>query len=287
MYSKSTKAIVREFQNSRGLPATGVFDRITWRALVEAGYRFGDRILYLHRPYLRGEDVGELQARLGSIGFDPGVVDGIFGERTMLALRDFQDNVALPPDGICGPSTVDELKRVFGRSPEHVHGVRERELIRSRTKPISDSLIVVCSPHELAGVAELLSLRIRQAGLRANTLHSPEQSELATRSNTLQGDICIYLDFSTGGLQLAYYSGFSYTSPGARRVAEVIADSIMAKAGNFPLTMKGMTLPILRETKMLTVAVQLDPPAAWVTAAPLLIDGIVDALIKFLEDPQL
>ncbi|MHB1733736.1 MAG: peptidoglycan-binding domain-containing protein, partial [Ferrimicrobium acidiphilum] len=35
------------FQSSRGIPETGDCDLITWRSLVEAGFAFGDRVLYL------------------------------------------------------------------------------------------------------------------------------------------------------------------------------------------------------------------------------------------------
>jgi N-acetylmuramoyl-L-alanine amidase len=234
---------------------------------------------------MRGDDVGELQLRLGSLGFDPGTVDGIFGPKTMTALQEFQDNVALPPDGICGPTTVVELLRVYGRSNEHIHSVRERETIRSRFRRASDLLVVVAAREELSGPGELTSLRLRQQGLRSLVIQSPDQAELAQRANALKGDVCIYLDFSTGGLQIAYYSGFSYTSPGGQRIAQFITESLSSTLVTSQPTMKGMTLPILRNTRMLTVALQLDPPALWVTSAHLIAKAAVDAISRFLENP--
>ena len=78
-FGEATEAALQRFQASRGLEPAGVCDRDTWLALVEAGYSVGDRLLYLTSPMLRGDDVAELQLRLGALGFDAGRVDGIFG----------------------------------------------------------------------------------------------------------------------------------------------------------------------------------------------------------------
>ena len=61
---------------------------------------------------LQGDDVAEVQRRLSGLGFDPGGVDGIFGDTTHLALAEFQRNMGLVTDGICGPLTLAELTRV-------------------------------------------------------------------------------------------------------------------------------------------------------------------------------
>jgi peptidoglycan hydrolase-like protein with peptidoglycan-binding domain len=68
-------------------------------ALVEAGWRLGDRLLVLAAPQLRGDDIAELQDSLNQLGFDCGRPDGIFGPATMRALEDFQRNGGLTPDG--------------------------------------------------------------------------------------------------------------------------------------------------------------------------------------------
>ncbi len=253
---------------------------------MEAGYHFGDRVLYLHNPLMRGDDVGELQVRLGSLGFDPGRVDGYFGESTRLALMEFQANLALPADGICGPSTIDELKRLFGRSKEHIHGVREREYLRNRTRSSKELSVVICAVDELASIADLFSLRLRQSGVTSSSLHDTDQSTLAQIANSLRGDVSIHLDFSTSGAQLAYYSGFSYSSPGGEQLAKFLARNY-AHLLPTTLTLKGMTLPILRETKMLTVAVQLSPASIWVATAPQLAEATVQAILDFTNNPEL
>ena len=82
---------IRSFQQSRGLTVTGIINDVTARALEEARWKLGDRSLYLQEPPLmRGDDVAALQARLTEMGFDCGRVDGIYGELTSGAVKEFQ-----------------------------------------------------------------------------------------------------------------------------------------------------------------------------------------------------
>ncbi|NIP96587.1 MAG: peptidoglycan-binding protein, partial [Akkermansiaceae bacterium] len=45
-FGPGTESAVVDFQEYRGLRADGIVGPDTWRALVEAGYRLGDRLLY-------------------------------------------------------------------------------------------------------------------------------------------------------------------------------------------------------------------------------------------------
>ena len=105
----ATLSATEAFQEDRGLVVDGKVGEKTWSALVDATFTFGDRMLYLRVPYLHGHDVRVLQEALGVLGFSPGAVDGIFGAYTEHALRDFQRNVGLAPDGIVGPDSVQVL----------------------------------------------------------------------------------------------------------------------------------------------------------------------------------
>ncbi len=46
-FGASTEEAVKAFQQRRGLPSDGMVGEDTWGELVEAGYRLGDRVLYL------------------------------------------------------------------------------------------------------------------------------------------------------------------------------------------------------------------------------------------------
>ena len=130
-FGEGTERAVRAFQSRRSLRVDGIVGRQTWSSLVESGYALGDRLLYLRRPMLRGDDVGELQLRLNALGFDAGREDGIFGDETHEALLEFQRAAGLPADGICGTTTIDALERVGSLAGGSAAGLRERERLRA------------------------------------------------------------------------------------------------------------------------------------------------------------
>ncbi|MCL4426221.1 MAG: polysaccharide deacetylase family protein [Firmicutes bacterium] len=61
----------------------------------------------------RGEAVKELQRDLLALGHSPGVVDGIFGPKTMAAVKGFQASLKLAADGIAGPGTAAALAKAL------------------------------------------------------------------------------------------------------------------------------------------------------------------------------
>ena len=141
-WTSSTRGLdraVRAFQQLRGLSVDGVVGVSTYRVLEEARWRLGDRLLtHVAGNLLAGDDVLALQQRLLDLGFKVGKVDGRYGHQTEQAVRDFQRNVGVPPDGTCGPATLKALSRlapmVRGGSP---NAMRAEERIR-RDGPAAD-----------------------------------------------------------------------------------------------------------------------------------------------------
>jgi outer membrane protein assembly factor BamB len=82
-------------------------------------YELGERSLRKTKPLMRGTDVRKLQQYLKALGFLKGRVDGIFGDETEKALKEFQRVNNLKPTGIWirrGGSydpTIDEIKGLF------------------------------------------------------------------------------------------------------------------------------------------------------------------------------
>ena len=127
-FGPATRAAVVAFQRDQGLDPDGIVGPDTWRALVGAGFRLGDRLLYRRIPMMRGDDVAELQRRLNALGFDTGKVDGIFGADTLAGLLDFQANRRLPEDGIAGREVSTELELVARATAKPGReGVREQQ----------------------------------------------------------------------------------------------------------------------------------------------------------------
>ncbi len=225
-YQAGTRAAVEAFQYRRGLRVDGVCGPQTWSALVEAGRRLGDRFLYRRTPMLRGDDVAELQQRLSALGFDTGRVDGIFGDLTSAALGEFQRNVGLPVDGIAGASTVSELLRFGTRhdDTELVTSVRDRERLRPSPRTLADRRVAVGEEGGLdATVAALRRLLVNQ-GAVVTTHHHPDGSIQASEANAGGAEVYIGLRLDTGERRCstAYYAGYRYSSPGGRRLAELL-----------------------------------------------------------------
>ena len=59
----------------------------------------------------RGAAVKLIQSLLIRIGYNPGPVDGIFGQITREAVREFQLDNGLEPDGVAGPATWSRFER--------------------------------------------------------------------------------------------------------------------------------------------------------------------------------
>lgn len=63
----------------------------------------GDRVL---KQNMRGYDVQQLQKDLAYLNYNPGNIDGIFGPRTLNAVKQFQAQNGLAVDGIVGKQTA-------------------------------------------------------------------------------------------------------------------------------------------------------------------------------------
>jgi hypothetical protein len=68
-----------------------------------------NRILKIASPYLRGDDVKELQTALKAKGYSVGKTDGVFGPFADKAVRRFQKDSRLVVDGKAGPKTYSAL----------------------------------------------------------------------------------------------------------------------------------------------------------------------------------
>lgn len=55
------------------------------------------------------EDTKKIQLRLIQLGYDPGTPDGIMGGKTVSAIKRFQSDNGLIPDGIVGYQTRQKL----------------------------------------------------------------------------------------------------------------------------------------------------------------------------------
>ena len=291
-YGEDTSAQVARFQAERGLHEHGLVDEHTLSSLIEAGYRLGDRNLYLHAPMLRGDDVADLQLRLGSLGFDAGRIDGIFGTDTSAALRDFQHNSGLILDAIAGAATVRSLRHLAGRSAgtTPVAQVRELDLLLRSRPDLDERRIALGHFGSCGALAAALSRGLRTRGANVVALDHPDDTTQAATANRFEAEA--YLGLRIENLpapEVAYFATEGFHSEGGLRLAQrcaaalkqVLADGMTGTE----VAVRGMRLPILRRTRMPAVLCTLAPPSSVVPATAELADQLTVAVSAWAADP--
>ncbi len=246
-------------------------------ALVEAGWRLGDRLLVLAAPQLRGDDIAELQDALNQLGFDCGRPDGIFGPATVRALEDFQRNGGLTPDGICGPRTIrtiELLRRQSGSGPG-VASVREALTTHSSLATLR---IVVGQFGGLSSITRSVTRALRTSGATVMSTDEYEAGAQAAAANRFGAHVYIGFEARVDARSLiSYFAVPTFESIGGRALASQIA-ACWCSALVAPPEVRGMRLPVLRETRMPAVLCSLGPVRAAVDATDAVTEAIVMAL---------
>jgi N-acetylmuramoyl-L-alanine amidase len=292
-FDEACDRAVREFQQRRGLVVDGIVGTETYRALDEARWQLGDRVLS-HRVSnpMVGDDVGELQHRLQELGFDAGRADGIFGPRTEFAVREFQRNVGLAADGTCGPHTLKSLARlrrtvVGGRA----QWIRETEQLHRAGPMLAGKAIVIDPGHggvdrgarqhglEEAWLTEDLAARIEgrltAVGAQAYLTRSAElpggvmgDDERAALANGLDADLflSLHVDSSAnpvaGGVSSYYFGSYGVAgratgSAIGARLAALLQDEITTRTDLLDCRTHAKTWALLRLTRMPAVRLEL------------------------------
>jgi len=223
VFCGDTETSLRAFQAARGLRADGRCDQETWTGLVEASWKLGDRLLFLTAPNLRGDDVAELQQRLGKIGFDCGKVDGILGPLTADALLDFQSNCGLVVDGTCGPVTLRAIERVSRQtsSGPGVAMVREREGLRTTSSSLRGLRVVIGQFGGLTILTRVITRELRLCGSIVVSVDEPDARAQAATANSFGASI--YVGFEARPDQSSsiwYYAVPGFESEGGRSLAQ-------------------------------------------------------------------
>lgn len=261
VFGEATVEAVRHFQASKGLDVDGIVGPDTWRSLYEAGYRLGDRLLFMRRPMFRGEDVSELQSRLNSLGFDAGKVDGIFGPKTEQAIVEFQHNRNLAEDGRVGPETTTEIQLVTrGEMKVSRHAIREREWLRRLRPTVAGARVFLdagCKNLNEATdaweAASAAAIGIQDQGgipvmSRSQDATVPERVR-AQRANTSGADVIVGFQASPDGEDRVLYFASEHSESSA---GQMLAKAVASATGG---RVEGRAGTILKETSAPAVVV--------------------------------
>lgn len=235
---------------------------------------------------MRGNDVADLQLRLGAMGFDAGRVDGIFGPETRSAVGEFQRNAGLVTDEVCGPDTVEALHRLEGRAGRStVTAVRERERLRRSLRSLPSLQVAIGCDAQLHHLAVQLVATLQRAGV-ATLLVQGEWSSQAAGANDFGADVYLGLSLSdTTSVRASYFEVPGFASFGGRRLAELMIRELPASPGWDVGEVIGMRLPILRETRSSAVLLQLGDSVAVEQSRELVLAALQRALESWAADP--
>jgi N-acetylmuramoyl-L-alanine amidase len=277
---------VRAFQQNRGLITDGVVGSATYRALRDARWSLGDRMLCLQASNtMTGDDVFALQERLLELGYDSGRADGVFGRQTEQALRSFQRDYGMAPDGICGPRTLRHLgylgRKVTGGRPGLL---REQERLHRAGPRLSGKRIVIDPGHGgshpgvavggvteaglVADIARRLEGRMSAAGMEALLSHGPQDcpsdAERAGFANTAGADVVLSLHVdanpsaAANGLAAFHFgTGTGATSTVGEALAGYIHRELLARTRMLDCGVHPRPWELLRLTRMPAVRVEI------------------------------
>lgn len=282
-FGPRTEGAVKAVQQSRGLHVDGIVGEDTWRELVESSWSLGDRPLQLGEPFLRGDDVRDLQSKLNALGFNAGKHDGIFGPHTDSALRDFQRNLAIDEDGICGIETraaLDRLRLVMkvNLGPR----ITEREQRRANPPGLNGKRIAIDPGHGgqdpgetavsgeteadlcfrlAARTAVLLEAEGAYVMLTRGPNDGPSESARAQIANEFGADLLLSLHLNShpnpearGAATYYFQHGHVGSEPGEHLAG--LCQGALVDCGSVDCRSHGKAYPILRETSMPAVVVE-------------------------------
>jgi N-acetylmuramoyl-L-alanine amidase len=285
VFDEELEHAVRAFQQERGLITDGIVGPSTYRALHDARWHLGDRMLtLLVSTPLTGDDVFALQERLLELGYDAGRPDGVFGPQTEQALCAFQRDYGLTVDGVCGPATLRALRqlapKVRGGRPVFL---REQERVRRSGPRLRGKRIVIDPGHGgpdpgvvvgtareadlMWDLARRLEGRMAATGMEALLSRGPhvcpDDATRAGFANDAGADLflSLHVDANTSpaaqGLATFHFgTGNGTSSTVGEALAGLILRELVARTGMLSCGTHPKTWEMLRLTKMPAVRVE-------------------------------
>jgi N-acetylmuramoyl-L-alanine amidase len=257
-----------------------------------------------------------LQQRLIQLGFNCGKIDGVFGIKTEVAVKEFQKSVGVFVDGKCGPSTLIALMRLVKTVSGGAPGVLRESAKHAVRSPALANKVIVIDPSwggEFTGesnngvveseivfdLAQRLEGRLLALGvnvvLTRSAKNSPLEKERIETANSVNADLVIalkvdsYKNEKASGVATYYYGrdDKKIHSVVGERFANLMQREICARTDLLNCRTHAKSWDLLRLTVAPTVRVDLgylsNPQDAKRLSDPAFRDQLAEAMIVAIQ----
>jgi N-acetylmuramoyl-L-alanine amidase len=164
-----------------------------------------------------------------------------------------------------------------------IAAVRERERLRAGLGSVGQCRIVVGQYGGLSALTRTLCRELRLRGATVMSLDEPDAVAQANAANHFAADVYLGFESHTEPAALVqFYRVPTFESAGGRSLAEVIADRLGHLDGVVP-EVRGMRLPMLRETRMPAVQCIFGPVRVAIDAGQAIATAIIEAVEQWVS----
>ena len=206
-FGPATEAAVRLFQRQINFTDTidatlkedGIAGEQTLALLFAA-----DAPRYVVKYGMEGDDITEMQEQLKDLGY-MSAITGYYGDKTVAALRDFQDRNGLSPDGMCGEKTFellysDDAKESASKAKSARTKANIDKMISVAKKQLGDKYVLGAKGPDRFDCSGLVYYCLKEAGSNRRRLNAAGYSgvddwtKITKMSDLKRGDLIFFYD---------------------------------------------------------------------------------------------
>ena len=159
---------------------------------------------YVVKYGMEGSDITEMQEQLKDLGY-MSAITGYYGDKTVAALRDFQDRNGLSPDGMCGEKTFellysDDAKESASKAKSARTKANIDKMISVAKKQLGDKYVLGAKGPDKFDCSGLVYYCLKEAGSNRRRLNAAGYSgvddwtKITKMSDLKRGDLIFFYD---------------------------------------------------------------------------------------------
>ena len=166
---------------------------------------FGDSApKYVVKFGMTGDDITDMQEQLKDLGY-MSAITGYYGDKTVTALKEFQDRNGLSPDGLCGEKTFsllysDDARESASKSKEARTKANIDKMIATAKAQLGDRYVLGNKGPNSFDCSGLVYYCLKEAGSNRRRLNAAGYSnvsdweKITKISNVKRGDLIFFYD---------------------------------------------------------------------------------------------